>query len=127
MGNCATIENNPLRFSKLKTLSISKREDVLLLRGSASKSLTTLIIQGCSNTKQRDLKDLKIPNLKTLVFVDYISKTVIRAFIRLGINTITKLIIDGKVISSEKLNKLKHILKIVKNVKAGELDSILNS
>ena len=111
-------------FSKLKTLSISTREDVLLLRGSASKSLTTLIIQGCYNTKQRDLKDLKIPNLKTLVFVEYTSKIVILAFIRLGINTITKLIIDGKVISSE---KLKHILKIVKNVKAGELDSILNS
>ena len=121
-----TRENNPIRFSKLKTLSIEKREDLLLLIGSASKSVTTLIIKGCCKTNQRDLEYLQIPHLKTLV-VKGTSKTVILAFIKLGMNTITKLIIDGKVISSEKLNKLKHILKIVKNVTAGELDSILDS
>ena len=121
-----TRENNPIRFSKLKTLSIEKREDLLLLIGSASKSVTTLIIKGCCKTNQKDLKYLQIPNLKTLV-TEGTTKTVILDFIKLGMNTITKLIIDGKVISSEKLNKLKHILKIVKNVTAGELDSILNS
>ena len=121
-----TRENNPIRFSKLKTLSIEKLEDLLLLIGSASKSVTTLIIKGCCKTNQKDLKYLQIPNLKTLV-TEGTTKTVILDFIKLGMNTITKLIIDGKVISSEKLNKLKHILKIVKNVTAGELDSILNS
>ncbi len=118
--------NNPLKFSKLETLSMEKWEDVMLLIRSASKSLTTLRIKRCGKTNQRDLKYLKIPNLKTLVF-EGTSKTVILAFIKLGMNTITKLIIDGKVISSEKLNKLKHILKLVKNITAGELDNILNS
>ncbi len=120
-------EANPIKFYKLKTLSIAKREDALYFIRSASDTITRLNINGCHKTNQRYLKDLEVTNLKTIVFHSNTSNTAMLAFIRLGVNTITKLIIGNKVITTEKLDKLKHILKIVKNVNAGELDSILNS